>query len=208
MHQSNESTFNGYPPSDRFAPDDVAVSWLRVTISGWSPDTTSCRPYQRECQYRGLGMRVVVLTVLALCLCAPASLAQIAPQGAPAPAPDTRGLTGMPRIDARRAPASAPAPKDATVSAPAAPPSGPAAVPPPSRVPAVVTKEPSGVSPLKGKSAEGSPARNAIADCLQLWDKGTHMTKQEWATTCRRVQARIDNAKVDSIVPRADPKRP
>ena len=26
----------------------------------------------------------------------------------------------------------------------------------------------------------------------RAWDAGTHMTRQEWATTCRRVQGRID----------------
>jgi hypothetical protein len=31
----------------------------------------------------------------------------------------------------------------------------------------------------------------AITDCMQMWDAGTHMTKQEWARTCRRVQNRL-----------------
>jgi hypothetical protein len=41
-----------------------------------------------------------------------------------------------------------------------------------------------------------------IADCLQMWDSGTHMTKQEWANTCRRVQTRLDNLKVDATMPK------
>ena len=28
-------------------------------------------------------------------------------------------------------------------------------------------------------------------DCLNLWDKGTHMTRSEWASTCRRIQNRL-----------------
>ena len=36
-----------------------------------------------------------------------------------------------------------------------------------------------------------------VADCLQMWDSGTHMTKPEWANTCKRVQTRLDNLNVD-----------
>ena len=42
---------------------------------------------------------------------------------------------------------------------------------------------------------------NAVADCMQMWDSGTHMTKQEWARTCERVQSRLDNLKVDGLIP-------
>jgi hypothetical protein len=31
----------------------------------------------------------------------------------------------------------------------------------------------------------------AIANCERLWDRDTHMTKKEWSSTCRRVQARL-----------------
>jgi len=36
------------------------------------------------------------------------------------------------------------------------------------------------------------------ADCMKHWDAGTHMTKSEWARTCRRVndervKFRVDN---------------
>jgi hypothetical protein len=30
-----------------------------------------------------------------------------------------------------------------------------------------------------------------VADCIQMWDAGTHMSKQAWANTCRRVQNRL-----------------
>jgi len=36
---------------------------------------------------------------------------------------------------------------------------------------------------------------------MQLWDKATHMTKQEWAVTCGRLQGRVDNAKLAPDVP-------
>lgn len=29
-------------------------------------------------------------------------------------------------------------------------------------------------------------------ECLQIWDKATHMTRAEWAATCRRVQNRLN----------------
>jgi hypothetical protein len=31
----------------------------------------------------------------------------------------------------------------------------------------------------------------AIANCVQMWDRGTHMTEQQWLRTCRRVQDRL-----------------
>ena len=32
-----------------------------------------------------------------------------------------------------------------------------------------------------------------LADCVNDWDKGTHMSKRDWTRTCRRVvQRRID----------------
>lgn len=31
----------------------------------------------------------------------------------------------------------------------------------------------------------------AVANCVQMWDRGTHMTEQQWLRTCRRVQDRL-----------------
>jgi hypothetical protein len=39
-------------------------------------------------------------------------------------------------------------------------------------------------------------------DCIKMWDSGTHMTKQQWSRTCKRVQTRLDNLKVDAIIPK------
>jgi hypothetical protein len=44
-----------------------------------------------------------------------------------------------------------------------------------------------------------NPANENIADCIQLWDRETHMTKQEWARTCRRVQNRLDTLVVPPV---------
>jgi hypothetical protein len=35
---------------------------------------------------------------------------------------------------------------------------------------------------------------------MRMWDAGTHMTKQGWARTCKRVQTRLDNLKVDALL--------
>jgi hypothetical protein len=44
---------------------------------------------------------------------------------------------------------------------------------------------------------------NAVPDCMQMWDSGTHMTKPEWLRTCRRVETRLDNLNVESLMPKA-----
>jgi hypothetical protein len=31
----------------------------------------------------------------------------------------------------------------------------------------------------------------AVTDCEEMWDRGTHMSKQDWSRTCRRVQDRF-----------------
>jgi hypothetical protein len=41
----------------------------------------------------------------------------------------------------------------------------------------------------------------AVADCMGMWDAGTHMSKQVWARTCTRVQTRLDNLKIDGLMP-------
>lgn len=38
-----------------------------------------------------------------------------------------------------------------------------------------------------------------MTECIQLWDKGTHMSRQEWARTCKRIQSRLENLKVENL---------
>jgi hypothetical protein len=46
-------------------------------------------------------------------------------------------------------------------------------------------------------SAEQKSTQDAaVADCERMWDRGTHMTKQEWSRTCRRVQNRLQQIQV------------
>lgn len=49
-------------------------------------------------------------------------------------------------------------------------------------------------APPKGQpTAVDKNARDvAVASCEQMWDRATHMTKLEWARTCRRVQDRLE----------------
>lgn len=66
-------------------------------------------------------------------------------------------------------------------------------------------------APMERAPQKQSPGRsqsrqnehdNAVIDCMQMWDSGTHMTKQQWSRTCKRVQTRLDNLKVDAITPK------
>ena len=41
-------------------------------------------------------------------------------------------------------------------------------------------------------STEKSAHELAVANCVQMWDRGTHMTEQQWLRTCRRVQDRLN----------------
>jgi hypothetical protein len=70
---------------------------------------------------------------------------------------------------------------------------------------AIIGPTPTGVSPpRKSLSLQSvqSAYHSAVADCMQMWDSGTHMTKQEWSRTCKRVQTRLDNLNVDVVMPK------
>jgi hypothetical protein len=32
-----------------------------------------------------------------------------------------------------------------------------------------------------------------------MWDAGTHMSRQEWANTCARIQTRLENLRVEDL---------
>ena len=51
--------------------------------------------------------------------------------------------------------------------------------------------QPAGKTPGRKK-----PANEALASCLAQWDKGTHMSRQEWNRACRRVANRLQNLNV------------
>jgi len=80
------------------------------------------------------------------------------------------------------------------------PPPSPSAAPP-----IVPAAPPVAATPAKPKSAAEvareakAAALHTIAECMGLWDKGTHMSKQEWASTCKRIQTRLENLKVENL---------
>jgi anti-sigma-K factor RskA len=55
------------------------------------------------------------------------------------------------------------------------------------------------VSPLRLHDSGGG-------DCMEMWDSGTHMTKQEWSRACRRVQTRLDSLDVGAMRVRKTPR--
>ena len=68
---------------------------------------------------------------------------------------------------------------------------------------------PSAAAPPAGERQRPSlnPAQNphdsAVAACKEMWDAGTHMTKQQWSNTCKRIQTRLDNLGVEATMPKA-----
>lgn len=45
--------------------------------------------------------------------------------------------------------------------------------------------------PLAEELSKRAAHEAAVTDCEQMWDRGTHMTKQDWSHACRRVQNRL-----------------
>jgi hypothetical protein len=43
--------------------------------------------------------------------------------------------------------------------------------------------------PAAGAADAGAPKPDGLGQCLHDWDAGTHMTRREWARTCRRLMA-------------------
>lgn len=65
---------------------------------------------------------------------------------------------------------------------------------------------PGAAVPAKPPAAAGKAVKtsknvtgDAKAECLKMWDAGTHMSRQEWSRTCDRIQTRLDNLKVENL---------
>jgi hypothetical protein len=54
-------------------------------------------------------------------------------------------------------------------------------------------------APGKAVRAKKSAIEDSKAECIGMWDAGTHMTKQEWANTCTRIQTRLENLRVEDL---------
>ena len=57
----------------------------------------------------------------------------------------------------------------------------------------------SNAAPVAPGSATRSASQDIRAQCIGMWDAGTHMTKQEWAKTCARSHTRLENLKVEDL---------
>ena len=51
-------------------------------------------------------------------------------------------------------------------------------------------------SPLPVPKTSHEENAQGIANCVQMWDRGTHMSKQQWLRTCQRVQDRLQNLQI------------
>jgi hypothetical protein len=60
------------------------------------------------------------------------------------------------------------------------------------------TAPPSAPSDPKSRQtgAEKGPDTESLTSCLAMWEATTHMSRQEWARACRRVDARLRNLSV------------
>lgn len=51
-------------------------------------------------------------------------------------------------------------------------------------------------APKQVGTPEGTSTTDALSSCVAMWDRGTHMSRQEWRRACRRVADRIQNLTV------------
>ena len=50
-----------------------------------------------------------------------------------------------------------------------------------------------------GDDKQKARAKENIAECMRMWDAATHMTKQQWAQTCERIQIRLENLRIENM---------
>ena len=127
----------------------------------------------------------------------------VQPSAAPvAPRPGTATISGS----ALRTLSALPAP-------PAPPPPAPTAVigAPAPRLPPIAPLSPPDTTPTTTLTTGGSARTDStpggggktLQDCVSFWDAQTHMSKTEWKEACGRSVHRLENLKVESILPPA-----
>ncbi len=142
---------------------------------------------------------------------APSAGSQSSP-GAAAPGParattPTATVPGASPATSQTAPPSRLLPSPAP-SATASTPSGVASTTPPTgtaspaapaardpNLPATASGGATGSAQRTGKN----PITERYADCVKLWDNHTHMSKTEWSRTCRRIENRLQNLRVENM---------
>ena len=70
-----------------------------------------------------------------------------------------------------------------------------AQAPPAAPIPAA----PKAAAPGDDKKMAKARAKENIAECMRLWDAATHMSKQQWAQTCERIQTRLENLRIENM---------
>lgn len=57
---------------------------------------------------------------------------------------------------------------------------------------------PNSMPPTRATVSTPADAHDAAAaSCVDMWDRGTHMTKREWRRACQRVQNRLERLPVN-----------
>jgi len=79
------------------------------------------------------------------------------------------------------------------------PPSQGPAAPPADHAGAQLAKDPANrrsATKSVGASNGNKATNDALASCLAMWDRNTHMSRLEWGRACRRVANRLQNLTV------------
>jgi hypothetical protein len=145
-------------------------------------------------------MRLMPTAALMLTLASAVALAQ-APGGAPSGGSPSGAATPGTSPGAAPAPSATPGLAPAAPANPALTRSGGAPRPGESQPEALggSRPQPGGADP-SAQSRDNRTGKNALndeyADCMRLWEPATHMTKQEWSRTCRRVQSRLNAVQI------------
>jgi hypothetical protein len=63
----------------------------------------------------------------------------------------------------------------------------------PGALPSTANASPSQAAP----SIPGGGGKT-LSDCMGFWDRGTHMSKQQWRAACKRTLNRLENLKVEA----------
>jgi hypothetical protein len=75
----------------------------------------------------------------------------------------------------------------------------PPAVSPPVAPKAAAPASPKSPVATPAPATAKSRAKENVAECMRLWDAATHMTKQQWAQTCERIQIRLENLRIENM---------
>src|SRR5262245_4084368 len=129
-----------------------------------------------------------------------------APGAATSPPSSTTPLNTQDRPPSRSLPTPAPSTSSSGQPLPGRPTGTPAAAAPTAPDPNLPATASGGRPPPGGANASAqstrtgkNPISERYTDCVKLWDNQTHMSKTEWARTCRRIENRLQNLKIENM---------